>query len=59
MDDDECSVPMEIIHDWQYKEKIYNFIPNSNEFFLKTFGKKRSSLQELGEMIKNMERIII
>jgi len=51
MDDGECFVPMEIIHDWLYKEKIYNFIHNCNDFFLKTVGKKRSSSQELGDMM--------
>ena len=59
MVDGECSVPMGIIHDWQYKEKIYNFIPNCNDFFLKTLGKRRSSSQELGDMIKNMEKLKI
>ena len=56
MDEGECFVPMEIIHDWLYKEKIYNFIPKCNDFFLKTVGKKRSSSQELWDIIKKYRK---
>jgi len=46
----ECSVHMEIIHDWLYNEKTNIFIPNCDDFFLKTLGKRRSSSQELGDI---------
>ncbi len=59
MVDNECSVTMETIHDWQYNEKNNIMIPNCNDLFLKTLGKRRSSSQELRNMIKNMEKLII